>query len=310
MSAPDLVAFLATLSFGPAQMCRNLTVIPLLSPTARSSGLLTLDEALARGVAEVTEVSEQGSVPQLLFLNHGEEPILLIDGEELVGARQNRILNLTILAPGRQSLEIPVSCVEQGRWAWKSRRFASSDRTIYAKLRRANVESVSASLRREGRRNADQGQVWDSVAQKAGRLDVRSDTGAAGEMYDRHAADLDGFVNGFRIADGQVGAVFLVNGRLAGLEAFGSADLPPRLLSKVVRGYALDALDDQRPTRAAEAAFDPAAILRALAESKASRHRAIGLGEDLRLAGDELVGAGLVADGKVVHLTAYAMDYA
>src|SRR4029450_650275 len=118
-------------------------------------------------------------------------PILMIDGEELVGARQNRILNLSVLAPGRRSLEIPVSCVEQGRWAWKSRRFTTSDRIIYAKLRRANIESVSASLRGRGRRHTDQYQVWSSVSAKSARLDVRSDTWAASALYERHAADIN-----------------------------------------------------------------------------------------------------------------------
>jgi hypothetical protein len=38
-------------------------------------------------------------VPQLLFINDAMRPVLLLDGEELVGAKQNRVLNLTVLAP-------------------------------------------------------------------------------------------------------------------------------------------------------------------------------------------------------------------
>lgn len=54
---------------------------------------------------------------QLAFRNRGLDPAFLLDGEELVGAKQNRILNLSILVPGQTSLEIPVSCVEQSRWS-------------------------------------------------------------------------------------------------------------------------------------------------------------------------------------------------
>jgi hypothetical protein len=43
-------------------------------------------------------VSEGGSVPHLLFINDAMRPVLLLDGEELVGAKQNRVLNLTVLA--------------------------------------------------------------------------------------------------------------------------------------------------------------------------------------------------------------------
>ncbi|TXL71770.1 hypothetical protein FHP25_28275 [Vineibacter terrae] len=305
MTQRDLASFLTTLSFGSAQICRNLTLLPILSSERGPSGLLTLDEALSRSLVEVTEVSEEGDVPRLLFLNHGTDPVLLIDGEELVGARQNRILNLSVLAPGHQSLEIPVSCVEQGRWAWKSRRFTTSDRVIYAKLRRANVESVSASLRRSGRRSTDQYQVWSDVSAKSARLDASSETWAAGALYERHAADIEGFVNSFATTERQVGAAFLVDGRLAGLEVFGSTDLLSHLFPKIVRGYALDALDREEPGGASDVALEPTEGLAALARSQATRHRAVGLGEDLRLTAPGLVGAGLIAGGKVIHLTAY-----
>ncbi len=306
MTRRDLTTFLSALSPAPAQGHRNLCIVPVLAGDEAPSGKLTLDEALGRGLAEVTEVSEQGDVPRLLFLNHGNAPVLMIDGEELIGARQNRILNLSILAPGRASLEIPVSCIEQGRWAWSSRRFTSSDRVIYASLRRANVESVSANLRRRGHRHADQYAVWSSIAAKSVRLDASSQTWAAGALYDRHAAELQEFVQSFRSADRQVGAIFHVNGRLAGLEIFGAPDLLARLLPKIIRGYALDALDHALCGPAPPHAPDGTALLSALARCRITRHRAVGLGDDLRLTGQGLAGAALVAGGKPVHLTAYA----
>ena len=67
---------------------------------------------MAAGTLQVTEVDESGSVPELLATNTGDEMVLLLDGEELVGAKQNRILNITLLAPAMQDTVIPVSCVE------------------------------------------------------------------------------------------------------------------------------------------------------------------------------------------------------
>jgi hypothetical protein len=76
---------------------------------------LVLDDSLAGGWTVVTEVSEQGRVPELKVVNRGPKPTLIIDGEELLGAKQNRIVNLTILVAAKSELTIPVSCVEAGR---------------------------------------------------------------------------------------------------------------------------------------------------------------------------------------------------
>ena len=74
-------------------------------------------------------------MPELSFENPSAEKILLVDGDELVGAKQNRILNLTILVGAGQKVVIPVSCVEQGRWRYRTAEFASAGRTLFAKAR-------------------------------------------------------------------------------------------------------------------------------------------------------------------------------
>jgi hypothetical protein len=61
---------------------------------------------------ENTEVSAGGHVPELKVVNKGETPVLLLDGEELAGARPNRALNTTILVRGHSETIIPVTCTE------------------------------------------------------------------------------------------------------------------------------------------------------------------------------------------------------
>ena len=100
MPISELLSLSSCLSIGEAQSLRNLTVVPILDVTRSATGWLTLDHAMERGLAEVTEISEGGSVPQLGFVNRGDAPVFLLDGEELVGAKQNRILNLSLLVPG------------------------------------------------------------------------------------------------------------------------------------------------------------------------------------------------------------------
>ena len=83
----------------------------------------TLDDGLAAGLLEVTEVTGGGSVPTLKVTNKGDAPAFLMAGEQLSGGKQNRVLNASILVAPHSELPIPVSCVERGRWAYRSAEF-------------------------------------------------------------------------------------------------------------------------------------------------------------------------------------------
>src|SRR5579885_1858551 len=94
---------------------RGIVITPLFPRHDPVAEYLTLDDALPRGF-RVHEVSQAGAVPELLVENPLSEDVLLYDGEELVGAKQNRILNVSVLVAAGAKLPIPVSCVEEGRW--------------------------------------------------------------------------------------------------------------------------------------------------------------------------------------------------
>ena len=96
------------LAFGPVTRFDNLSMVPLLGAEERDVEYLTLDEALSGGWAQVTEVSDAGQVSELKVVVRGDKPVLLLDGEELTGAKQNRVVNLTILAPPGRTTVIPV----------------------------------------------------------------------------------------------------------------------------------------------------------------------------------------------------------
>ncbi len=113
-----------------------------------------IEEAVAAGSVVVDEVGS-GIVSRLLLHNLGDRPVLLVDGEQLVGAKQNRILNTTILAPARTKLEIPVACVEQGRWR-RSLGAMTPAETLFPEARRAHAKAVTWSVRQHGVHEADQ----------------------------------------------------------------------------------------------------------------------------------------------------------
>lgn len=282
----------------------NLTLFPLLADGLAQPGYRLLEAALADGSARVTEVSEGGSVPELRFVNQGDLPVLLLDGEELIGAKQNRILNLTVLIPAHKTVDIPVSCVEAGRWHAASPELHSARRTHFAAGRARKAADVSDSLRRRGSRASDQGAVWRDIEERAQRMNVSSPTAAAAALYEGYRARLDDFKAAFAPQAGQCGALFAVNGRLVGLDLFDSPTTLAAALGKLVESHALDAIAaaQEVPAAVPEA---PGPWLDRIAKAEVERFAAVGDGEDWRLFGPGLAGGALIKDGSAIHFYAF-----
>jgi hypothetical protein len=298
-------AALSAIKVGDPQQVQNLVMFPLFLERDCEPGYLTLDEAVRSGKCRITEVSQGGSVPELAFENLSPDPILLLDGEELVGAKQNRVLNLTILVGGALKLNIPVSCVEQGRWSYRTHEFSSGGRTMFSRGRAAKMSQVNQSMGTYGTRHSDQGAVWEDIHGKARRLDAMSDTMAAEAVYARAKNRTAEFVAGLRWHPGQHGAVFAINGELVGSELFDCSATLSKVMPKLVESYALDAIDVDE----VRSTMPPKEIVQAFLEHirtvPGRSFRAVGEGEDIRLENTELVGAALAAADRVIHLSAF-----
>src|SRR3989304_6913607 len=138
--------FISSLRLGEPDSFGNLTVFPLYSEYSRVDGYTLLDEAINTKKFIVTEINEAGRVPELKVLNELDTDVLILDGEELVGAKQNRIVNTTIIIGRGKEVVIPVSCVEKGRWSYKSENFKPGKSYLYAGLRGRKAKSVYESL--------------------------------------------------------------------------------------------------------------------------------------------------------------------
>ena len=283
----------------------GLSVIPVFGEPVGASTFITLEEALASDVLTVTEVSESGSVPNLKVRNHGSAGVLILDGEELAGAKQNRVLNTTVYIRPGQEIVIPVSCTEAGRWRYDSPEFADSGYVAAPAIRFAAAESVTQSVRQGGGFLSDQGRVWDEVSQLQERHAVASPTCAARDVYEHAAAEVRRRGSGFRCLPGQIGILVLWSGRVAGLDVVADDTVFARLHGRLVRSYALDA----PPVGSAPAASDlrvAADWLAALAQVQATEHESPGSGVSYRFTGRSMVGAALAVDGAVLHLSAFA----
>ncbi len=299
-------ARLAGLTLGTPRRHGSLCVYPLLGAEQGANAYRLLDEALAEGTLTVEETSLGGTVPTLRLTNTGAERVLLLDGEELVGAKQNRIVNTTVLVDAFSSLSLPVTCVEAGRWRQDTARFSSGGSHYNARGRQKKVAEVSASLARSGRAEADQSRVWADIEGKLARMAVPAPTNALHEVTRTYADELAAYEAALGMAEaGQVGALFALGRDLIGLDCFDQARTLALVLPKLVASYALDALEE-RTTDAAPPASVAADWLAALAGAEAARHAAVGLGEDIRLSGPRVAGAALEFEGAALHLSAFA----
>ena len=210
-------------SLGPCQ---------ILAVTARDSQRALEYVLAAKAMAEkdlvIEEISRHGSVPTLLVQNQLEMPVLILEGDLLIGGKQNRLSNSSVLIPKKTTMPLPVSCIEHGRWRHKSPRpestrpesprpesFAPSDDCIAApvhrELKRAKLSSRPTSV---------QAKVWDSIEDMQQARAYCSKTSDHEELLKISRSELEEFLESTRCPDDAVGVAVVVGEESYALDLF------------------------------------------------------------------------------------------
>jgi len=234
--------FIGGLDLGQEQRFANLTAVPLFAPAYRGLEHLTLREALDCGVLTVKETCVCGSVPELTVSNAGDRPVLLLGGEEVCGAKQNRIMNTSVLVGAHVDLVVPVSCTEHGRWHYVSDSFRDSGNVLPHHIRRMAHQRVSDSLAREAQYDADQSEIWRAIDDVSERANAHSSTGAMSDVFEHKRFELDDYLKAFTLVPSQRGVLFLIDGEVAGFDVLSRESAFRELFPKLVRSVALDGL--------------------------------------------------------------------
>jgi hypothetical protein len=309
----------APVSSGP------LTVFPIEGEDALSPGYALLADAIKNEQAVVTEITEGGQVPVLLLDNRAEKPVLAIQGEELVGAKQNRTLNVSILAaPGKT--EIPVTCIERGRWDYRGRSFDSGGIEHYS-LRQKKAAMVSSSRKRMWRRPgdrrerrrvesyaADQGAVWSEVDGQLAEHSVPSPTASMSDVYSdrRVSSRLDRFDVGLQLPETTRGVVVAFGRRVVSAEVFECPAVFEKLWPRIRRSYAFTAMnqvahgEDRDGMNGAPTLEQAEAFLFEPCKVEAEPEDSVGLGQDVRWEAPGFLACSLIHEGRMLHGTVYA----
>jgi hypothetical protein len=288
------------------QRHQSLTVLPLVTAAPAELPYTLLVDALHAGTLKITEIGS-GTVPELLATNVGDTDILVLDGEQLIGARQNRMTNRSILLPAGSETRIPVSCMEQGRWRFVGHEFSPSKQHSPAAVRRKARESEAEYAAMDMAAPPDalphaQYGVWDSIAAHARRVGARSETGALDHLYEARSDDVEEWARHFPAVEGQVGVLAFVGVRPLGLDPIGGCALYARLHDRLVRGYIMDALGSRsRREPGRERAQD---FLDRVRVTRRVESPTVGRGVYSVLA-SVVIGGELRDDERVVHLSAF-----
>jgi hypothetical protein len=279
----------------------TLTVFPVLSSQeAYTADFETLDAALASGEAIVAEqgdymrrsrngvetaptISSGPRVNQLVLMNRGKKPLLLLAGEVVSGGKQDRIIGKDRIIPvGAKPLPLDVFCVEHSRWTSGGDTFAAAKTMVHPTVREqaavdqdqskvwAAVRGDTAAARAQSSMSSDLAvaapqissqqlsRVMASAAPTEGYRNIYQ-SAAVGPSVENFALEVERRFN--RATSGLkgehvVGVIVAFGGEVAWSDIFASSQLFDAYWSKLLRSYAVEALT--RPAAREKVSFEDA----------------------------------------------------
>jgi hypothetical protein len=289
----------ADIRIGQPARFGSLTLFPLFAEETHPVDYVLSEEAMAAGTVTVSEVSQQGSVPDLTVENKGDRRALFLEGDQLVGAKQNRILNLSVLIPAQTKLTIPVSCVEAGRWHRISPSFSSSHYGSPYRLRHSLKSSVTRSVREKRGHRSDQGQVWEDVRIQQVALDVSSGTSALEDTYNKYEDKLAEAKEVLQYVPGACGLVVALGPQIVTADLFDKPATCEKVWSRLLGGMVLDAFAEGK-----EGSPEPDQVEHLINEVRNAawtQTPTVGEGQEYRVEFQGKIGSTLLLDGTLVH---------
>jgi len=286
----------------------SVRIVPLVGPSSDDPTYRLFDAETAKRV-KVSEVDESGRVSNIKVDNGLDDRLLLIDGQELIGCKQNRILNTDVLVAAHGKIDLPVSCVEQGRWGYRSPEFSPGGFSPSSSRARSSRE-VYESLRADQGHRSDQREVWHDVQHKICQLAAPSPTSALSDVYAQREKDLAEFRAAFELPPETIGIAVFFGDRFLGFDLFDRAATFRHYWKSLIDSYALDWLAFAAgPAEESGEKRDPPSVddlLETLSGAPWERFEAPGEGSDLRWDSESLTASALAwGDDSVVHLQAF-----
>ena len=218
---------------------RNLVVYPLVYKGDNGlDPMLSLEESINKGFLELEDIYGVNSIG---VSNRGDLSVLMIEGESLVGARQDRILNSTAILEPEVETVLPVSCIEQNRWTG-DRSFSSSIALAFPSLRSILRSSVSQNLKTKKKREANQEAIWNEVKKTLTITKTKSMTLSMHDAYNSLKDEIERYLEERGELYNIYGYMTFVQDRFVSLDVFSSYDLLKKYERKLFESYAIQGI--------------------------------------------------------------------
>lgn len=229
--------------------CEKLRLYPIIANEGfrqahRDIGkAVPMNMALADGRLKISEQEGSATVNSLQVKNTSQDTIYLMQGEVIIGGKQDRILAQDLLVPPGASMDIAAFCVEHGRW---------SEQATGADFK--GTKGVAAQeVRKAAAVSKQQGQVWDAVARMVQVSATRTSTGSYAHMVDDKTFNADREKYRERLVGlpatcvGVVGVVAVIGGKVIGCDILATEDLFRQAYPQLIDAYIAEALTSGAP---------------------------------------------------------------
>ena len=311
MSKPSSVTPLANFIADPLQVgdplsAGPLTIAPIFGPDPTCE-YRSFAAARPHG-ARIRELEAGASVRDVVIENPTGDCVLLFEGEEVLGAQQNRTFDVSVLVGPRTKTRVPVSCVEAGRWdgSRHDHAFEVAPQTASPRLRREKAEQAREQVAAGADARADQGAVWSSISEVNAELGASSPTGAMHDIYEDRRDTLREICTRLPLQDGQVGSIAFIGGQMRVADLLSRPDAYASLHERLVQGYALDALTAETPGLEDVDSATARGVALLIADAPIGlRTTGTALGEEVRFEANGLEGSGLVFEEELLALSVF-----
>ena len=205
---------------------------------SKPSNLKSIDQLFEDDLASVQEIGIDGRVEEVRVNNFSKDFLFISDGEAIVGAKQNRIAERSVIIAPYYSQKIPVKCVEQNRWNYEEgMEFAKSDFVLHPKAREEKAE-----LLKKGENSKIQNAVWDNINNLCEKHEVSCMSMDLGTILhgSKKLYDFDYFD---KVKDIEFNAYIVSGAGRTFLEFFYDDEVCKRHVKKSIQGWMADADD-------------------------------------------------------------------